>query len=175
MLRRWQPEDVAPFAVMNADPVVMEFFPAPLTVAETREYVERIETCFETNGYGLWAVEVQGGRRFAGFVGLSPVDPPYPFAPAVEIGWRLARECWGHGFATEAALASLGFGLYDIGLDEVVSFTSAVNTRSRRVMQRIGMIRNPADDFDHPKLLEGQPLRRHVLYRSRRSDVRLAG
>jgi RimJ/RimL family protein N-acetyltransferase len=175
VLRRWRPDDVAPFADMNADPAVMEYFPAPLTHEETAALVERIEDCFRTNGYGLWAVEIGRGAHLAGFVGLSPVEIPYPFAPAVEVGWRLVRACWGHGFATEAATASLRFGFDEVGLDEIVSFTSVVNDRSRRVMERIGMNRIPADDFDHPSLPEGNPLRRHVLYRVRSDRPSLAG
>lgn len=160
---------------MNADPVVMRYFPALLTVEETAALVETIEECFRTNGYGLWAVEIGTGGPLAGFVGLSPVGIPYPFAPAVEVGWRLARPCWGQGFATEAATASLRFGFDKVGLDEIVSFTSVVNDRSRRVMERIGMNRNPTDDFDHPMLPDGHPLRRHVLYRVRSDRPSLAG
>lgn len=170
MLRRWRPDDVAPFVEINADPAVMEYLPTSLTPEETTALVERIEESFRTHGYGLWAVETQNGRRLAGFVGLAPVEAPYPFAPAVEVGWRLARVCWGQGFATEAAMASLRFGFDEIGLTEIVSFTSITNDRSRRVMERIGMTNDPDEDFDHPRLPDGHPLRRHVLYRIRRDE-----
>ena len=170
VLRRWRPDDVAPFAAINADPAVMEYFLAPLTLEETTALIERIEESFRTKGYGLWAVETQNGEQLAGFVGLAPVEGPYPFAPAVEVGWRLARACWGQGFATEAAIASLRFGFDKIGLTEIVSFTSIINDRSRRVMERIGMTNDPDEDFDHPRLPDGHPLRRHVLYRIRRDE-----
>jgi RimJ/RimL family protein N-acetyltransferase len=170
VLRRWRPDDVAPFAAINADPAVMEYFLAPLTLEETTALIERIEESFRTKGYGLWAVETQNGEQLAGFVGLAPVEAPYPFAPAVEVGWRLARACWGQGFATEAAIASLRFGFDKIGLTEIVSFTSIINDRSRRVMERIGMTNDPDEDFDHPRLPDGHPLRRHVLYRIRRDE-----
>jgi RimJ/RimL family protein N-acetyltransferase len=155
---------------MNADPVVMEYFPGTLSSWETDQLIARIETHFEKNQYGLWALEIPAVTPFAGFVGLAEVDFDAPFAPAVEIGWRLAAECWGLGYATEAAAAAMAFGFEDLRLDEIVSFTAAENQPSRRVMERLGMTRDPSDDSDHPSLPEGHPLRRHVLYRKRRQE-----
>jgi RimJ/RimL family protein N-acetyltransferase len=122
-------------------------------------------------GWGLWAVEVTGGEAFAGMVGLHRVSPALPCAPAVEVGWRLHPDQWGHGYATEAAGASLRFGFEEAGLDEIIAFTTTVNTRSQAVMERIGMVHDPDADFDHPSLPEGSPLRRHVLYRVAASQV----
>jgi len=127
--------------------------------------VDRIESDFEERGWGLWAVEVPGTVPFAGFIGLNPAIFDAPFTPAVEVGWRLAREHWGHGYATEGARAALSFGFDELALDEIVSFTSDGNTRSRRIMERLGMRRDPADDFENPNLPDGDPLRPHVLYR----------
>lgn len=164
-LRGWQPEDLAPFAALNADPEVMEHFPEPLSRERSDALVERIQAGFGRHGFGLWAVEVTSTAEMIGFTGLSAPAFDAPFQPAVEIGWRLARASWGHGYATEAARAALAFGFGPAGLDQVVSFTAATNIRSQRVMQRIGMTRDPADDFDHPALSAGHRLRRHVLYR----------
>jgi RimJ/RimL family protein N-acetyltransferase len=165
LLRRWRAADRPRFAAMNADPVVMEFLTKPLTRPESDEFVDRIEHAFETRGWGLWAVEVVEPGEFAGFVGLWPADFAAHFTPAVEIGWRLDTPYWGKGYAPEAARAALQFGFEQLGLDEIVSFTAVVNERSQRVMQKIGMTHDPADDFDHPRLAEGHRLRRHVLYR----------
>lgn len=165
VLRRWRPADRAPFAALNADPTVMEFMPARLTRVESDAFADRIERGFETNGYGLWAVEVRGGEPFVGFVGLGRPAFEAPFTPCVEVGWRLAREAWGRGIATEGARAAVAFAWDTLGLDEIVSFTVPANRRSRRVMEKLGMRRDPADDFDHPRLAPGHPLRRHVLYR----------
>ena len=151
---------------MNADPTVMEFFPKPLDRAESDGMAARIEAHFERRGFGLWAVEVPGVADFIGFVGLSTPTFEAHFTPCVEVGWRLARDHWGRGYATEAARAALDFGFRQLGLPEIVSFTVPANRRSRGVMERIGMTRSPADDFDHPVLPEGHPLRKHVLYRS---------
>ncbi len=155
---------------MNADPQVMEFFPRPLESAESDAAVGRIRDHFARHGFGLWAVEVPGVADFIGFVGLAIPRFEAHFTPCVEIGWRLAREHWGRGYATEAARAVLEFGFRDLDLDEIVSFTTAANVRSRAVMERIGMTRSPEDDFEHPALAEGHPLRRHVLYRTRRQS-----
>ena len=150
---------------MNADPAVMEHFPAPLTRGQSDGLVERIEGGFEANGFGLWALEVRASGEFIGFTGLSAPEFEAHFTPAVEIGWRLARSAWGNGYATEAARAALTFGFEEVGLDEIVSFTTPANRRSRRVMERLGMSHDPADDFDHPGLPPGHPQRPHVLYR----------
>ncbi|HWI96207.1 MAG TPA: GNAT family N-acetyltransferase [Solirubrobacterales bacterium] len=164
-LRRWREDDREAFAAINADPAVMEHFPGPLTRRESDELVEKIEAGFEANGFGLWALEVRGTGEFVGFTGLASPGFEVHFTPAVEIGWRLARSAWGHGYATEAARVALGFGFEEDGLDEIVSFTTAANRRSRAVMERIGMNHDPRDDFEHPSLPPGHPQRAHVLYR----------
>jgi RimJ/RimL family protein N-acetyltransferase len=164
-LRFWRDEDLSAFAALNADPRVMEFFPKPLERAESDALVARIRDHFTRHGFGLWAVEVPGVADFVGFVGLSVPQFEAHFTPCVEIGWRLSCEHWGFGYASEAARAALDFGFGRLALDQIVSFTVPANRRSRGVMERIGMTRAPADDFDHPALPEGHPLRRHVLYR----------
>lgn len=164
VLRRWRSDDRAPFAAMNSDPRVMEFFPQLLSREESDSLVDRIEAHFAEHGYGLWAVEVPGSADFAGFVGLFRPRFTAHFTPCVEVGWRIAAEHWGRGYATEAARAAVEAG-FTIGLEEIVSMTVPSNVRSRRVMERLGMTRDPADDFDHPFLPEGHPLQRHVLYR----------
>lgn len=164
-LRQWRSSDRAPFARINADPEVMEFLPHPLSREQSDALADRAERHIAEHGFGFWAVEVHGGPEFIGMVGLAHVGFEAHFTPAVEIGWRLARDQWGRGYATEAARASLGFGFGELGLDEVVAFTTVANSRSRAVMERLGMRRDAADDFDHPALPEGHPLRRHVLYR----------
>jgi RimJ/RimL family protein N-acetyltransferase len=171
LLRRWRETDHAPFAALNTDPMVMEYFPDRLTQAESDEEIARIEAGFATRGYGFWALEVRATGEFAGFTGLAVPSFNAHFTPAVEVGWRLARSAWGKGYATEAGLASIAFGFADAGLDEIVSFTSAANARSRAVMQRIGMTHDPADDFDHPDLGETDLLRPHVLYRIAAADL----
>jgi RimJ/RimL family protein N-acetyltransferase len=169
-LRPWRDEDVEPFAALNADPRVMEHFPALLSRQETEALVARIREHFARHGWGLWAVEVPGEAPFIGFVGLNPVTFQAHFTPAVELGWRLAPAHWGRGYATEGARAALEVAFLRLGLPEVVSFTVPANVRSRRVMEKLGLHRSPADDFEHPRLPEGHPLRRHVLYRLRRSE-----
>lgn len=166
LLRQWRESDLEPFARLNADAIVMEHFPAPQTRMESDAAARRFANAIERDGYGLWAVEVSGSEDFIGFVGLAVPSWNLPFMPCTEIGWRLARSAWGHGYATEAALAVLDFAFGTIGLDEVVSFTAATNLRSQRVMERIGMHRDPGEDFDHPALPDGHRLRRHVLYRT---------
>ena len=153
------------FAGLNADPIVMEHFPAALSRVESDALVDRIEAGFEQRGWGLWAVEVPGSAAFIGFVGLNPATFDAPFTPAVEIGWRLARDHWGKGYATEGAAAALEIGFDTLGLDEIVSFTPHTNTRSRRVMERLHMHHDDADDFENPNVPEGEPTRAHVLYR----------
>jgi RimJ/RimL family protein N-acetyltransferase len=168
LLRLWRDEDLPAFAALNADPKVMEFFPKLLDREESDAQSARIRDGFARRGFGLWAVEVPGVADFIGFVGLAVPHFEAHFTPCVEIGWRLAHEHWGKGYATEAARAALDFGFGRLALDEIVSFTVPANRRSRGVMERIGMTRTPADDFDHPVLAEGHPLRRHVLYRATR-------
>ena len=169
-LRAWRVADRAAFAALNADPIVMEHMPATLSSVESDALIARFEAHWRDHGFGLWAVERPEDQQFLGFVGLSRPSFEAPFTPAVEIGWRLARDEWGHGYATEAARAVLQFGFESLGLEEIVSFTVPANVRSRAVMERLGMHRDPADDFDHPRLPEGHALRRHVLYRLSRSD-----
>jgi len=173
LLRRWTSADLAPFAAMNADAVVMEHFPSTMTRDESDQFVsERIATHFDEYGYGLWAVERSDLGEFVGFVGLMWQRFDASFTPALEVGWRLSRPNWGQGFATEAGTAALRIGFTDLSMDEIVSMTSPRNTRSIAVMQRLGMTRNPADDFDHPRVPVGNPLRRHVLYRMTANDWR---
>lgn len=164
-LRRWQAGDRKPFARMNSDPRVTEFLAAPLTAAESDALADRIEAHFETHGFGLWAIEIPGVVSFSGFIGLSVPGYETPFTPCVEVGWRLDPAHWGKGYATEGAREAVRFGFEQIGLSEIVSFTTRKNHRSRRVMDRIGMIRDPEGDFDHPLLPPDHPLVSHVLYR----------
>ncbi len=163
LLRRWRPADRPLFASLNADPRVMEHFPSVLTRDESDALADMIDSHFDRHGYGLWAVEIPGTVPFAGFIGLSIPAFAAAFTPCVEIGWRLAAEHWGRGYATEGARAVLALAFGELGLDEVVSFTVPANVRSRRVMEKIGMTRDPADDFDHPSARGG--LAHHVLYR----------
>jgi RimJ/RimL family protein N-acetyltransferase len=164
-LRQWREEDRDAFAAMNSDARVMEFFLHRLSRVESDAMVDGIHKDFSERGFGLWAVEVPDVAPFIGFAGLAVPGFSAHFTPCVEIGWRLTFEHWGRGYATEAARLALGYGFGTLALSEVVTFTSATNHRSRAVMERIGMRRDPAEDFDHPKLPEGHPLRRHVLYR----------
>jgi RimJ/RimL family protein N-acetyltransferase len=164
LLRQWRDEDRAPFAALNADPVVMEYFPATMTREASDSFVDFNAIALAERGWGLWAVEVAATLDFIGFVGLNEPSFEAHFTPAVEIGWRLAREAWGHGYATEAARAVLAFAFDELGLDDVVSFTTVKNHRSRRVMERLGMTHDPAEDFDHPRVADDR-IRRHVLYR----------
>jgi RimJ/RimL family protein N-acetyltransferase len=165
LLRPWREADLEPFAAMNADPEVMEFFSKTLSREESDALATRFRAMFDEHGYGLWAVEVPGLAPFIGFVGLHYEAFEAHFTPCVEVGWRLARGHWGKGYATEAARASLRYGFEQLGLGEIVAFTVPDNVRSRAVMERIGMTRREKDDFDHPLLPEGHRLRRHVLYR----------
>jgi ribosomal-protein-alanine N-acetyltransferase len=167
LLRPWRDEDREPFAALNADPEVMEHFPSTMTRAQSEAFVDFIVATTAERGWGIWAVEVVATGEFIGFVGLNEPRFDAHFTPAVEIGWRLAGNAWGHGYATEAARAVLEHAFTELELDEVVSFTSTTNLRSQRVMERIGMTHDPADDFDHPRVTD-ERLRRHVLYRLRR-------
>ncbi len=162
ILRSWQQKDLRAFAALNADPLVMQFFPSPLTKEESDALAARIQKHIETHGYGFWAAEADA---FIGMIGIAHVNFVAPFTPAVEIGWRLAHPYWGKGYATEGAKASLEYAFKMLKLPEIVSFTSAQNFRSRAVMERLGMRHDSKDDFDHPKLPEDSHLRRHVLYR----------
>jgi RimJ/RimL family protein N-acetyltransferase len=163
VLRPWRDSDRAPFAAMNADPRVMEHFPAPNTRAESDAGFDRIVAKMSAQGFGLWAVEIQGVAEFIGFIGLNPADALLG-RPVLEIGWRLAAEHWGRGYATEGGRASLAHAFAVLGQDEVVSFTSAANQRSRRVMEKLGLVRRPEEDFDHPGVPATWSGRRHVVY-----------
>ncbi|KAB8192681.1 GNAT family N-acetyltransferase [Nonomuraea phyllanthi] len=162
IMRRWREEDREPFAAMNADPEVMEHFPAPLTRAESDHFVDRIEEEFGKHGFGLWALEVRESGEFIGFTGLIRQTFDAPFLPAWEIGWRLARPAWGQGYATEAARQAVGYAFGEAGLDEIISMTAERNTRSQAVMKRLGMTH--LADFEHPRLPKDSPLLPHVVY-----------
>jgi RimJ/RimL family protein N-acetyltransferase len=162
-LRQWRDADLDPFAALSADPEVMRHFPAVMTRAQSDEFAAGVRAKIARDGWGLWAVEVAAGPSFIGFVGLNRPRFEAHFTPAVEVGWRLARQYWGNGYATEAAAAALSFGFKQLELEEIVSFTVPVNERSTRVMRRLGMSYDQADDFDHPNV--AGPLRHHVLYR----------
>ncbi|WOX07207.1 GNAT family N-acetyltransferase [Microbulbifer pacificus] len=164
-LRQWCDSDRAPFAAMNTDPAVMEFFPALLDRTESDAGIDRQIAHIEKYGWGFWAVETLGDEQFIGFVGIKHVADNMPFAPAVEIGWRLAKNAWGKGFATEAARACLQVGFDQLGLPEIVSFTVPENWRSRAVMEKLGM--QYRENFLHPALPAGHPMQEHVLYRLR--------
>ena len=166
LLRQWRQSDREPFAALNADPVVMEHFPTALDREQSDDFVDRMHAHLEEHGWGLWAVEVIETGAFVGFVGLWPAGfDPFRTEETIEIGWRLAREAWGRGYASEAAREVLRHAFDALGLGQVVSFTAATNTRSRAVMERIGMTRDLSSDFEHPRLPEGHPLRPHVVYR----------
>lgn len=167
LLRPWRETDLAPFAALNADPLVMEHFPGTLDRVASDALAADIQADLAANGFGLWAVEVPGVAPFIGFVGATEPDFAAPFMPAIEIGWRLACAHWGKGYATEAARAVVVHAFGPLGLEELVSFTVPANRRSRAVMARLGMTHAPTDDFDHPKLPTGHPLQRHLLYRLR--------
>jgi RimJ/RimL family protein N-acetyltransferase len=168
VLRPWLDADREPFARMNADPRVMEFFAVRPSREESDAMVDRIETHFREHGFGLWAAVLRRGGAFLGFVGLD--IPSYEAPYSLELGWRLAAKYWGQGLATEGAHAVVGYGFQTLGLEEIVATTVPANTRSRRVMEKLGMTHDSANDFEHPLLPEGHPLRWHVLYRLRRLD-----
>jgi len=165
ILRLWTKDDLLPFAAMNADPRVMEYFPAVKTFEESLKEYQSILDHFEKHGYGWWAVSERNKNHFIGFIGLRYLDFSAPFTPAIEVAWRLAYDYWGKGYATEGAKASLEYGFKILRLKEIIAFTSTPNIRSQNVMKKIGMHHDPKDDFDHPKLSLEHPLRRHVLYR----------
>ena len=164
-LRQVRAADQPHFAAINADPAVMEWFPRPLSTLESDQFVERILGHWRTEGFGLWALEVKRTGAFIGFTGLSRPAFQAHFTPAVEVSWRLARSAWGCGYASEAGRASLAVGFGELGLEEIVSFTSRLNRRSEAVMRRLGMVHHPADDFQHPNLPPDHLLSNHVLYR----------
>jgi RimJ/RimL family protein N-acetyltransferase len=166
IMRGWRESDTAPWAAMNADPEVRQYLGPLLTVEQSSAWILNFQDDLDRYGFGFWAVEVRASGEFIGFTGLDTVDDEMPFT-GVEAGWRLARSAWGHGYATEAALAALQYGFDIMGLPEIVALTMARNLRSRAVMRRIGMTTDPAEDFDDPDVDEG-PLRRHMVYRKLR-------
>jgi RimJ/RimL family protein N-acetyltransferase len=165
LLRRWQKHDLLPFAKINTDPGVMEFYPSCLSIEESQQFIDRAEEKFERDGFGFWAIEGKATNEFMGFVGLNIPNFDAAFMPCVEIGWRLGKKYWGNGYATEGARVVLNYAFNQAGLKEVLAWTNHGNKRSRKVMERIGMRHAPNDDFDHPSLPEGHSLRPHVLYR----------
>lgn len=167
LMRGFRDTDREPFAVMNADPRVMEHFVQPMTREQTDAFVDRITAHWAEHGWGLWALERRDTGAFIGYTGLWPVTFEAAFEPRVEVGWRLAAEHWHQGFATEAARAAVDHAFDVLGRPEVVSFTAVGNVPSQRVMQRIGMCHEPEWDFDHPAVPEGHPVRPHVFYRLR--------
>jgi RimJ/RimL family protein N-acetyltransferase len=164
LLRGWTAADRAPFAALNADPEVMAHFPAPLTRPQSDSQIDRIRSGLAERGWGLWAAELRESREFIGFVGLTPAPDEAPVAPAIEIGWRIARPFWGRGLAPEAARTVAEFAFTRAGLAELVSFTTAANTKSQRVMQKIGMTHDPAEDFVNTRI-PGWAQAPHVIYR----------
>lgn len=164
ILRQWKKEDFPAFARMNADPVVMEYYPDTLSEDESNSMAHKLESLISERSWGFWAVETIKENRFIGFVGLHKPTYELPVSPCVEIGWRLAKEYWGSGYATEAAEASLRFAFVNLGLNEVYSFTSVSNKKSRSVMERLNM-QNTGKNFEHPIIPENHSLREHVLYK----------
>ena len=173
LLRLWRPDDRPVFARMSADPEVMEFFVAPLTREESGAFVDRTESGFAEHGFGVWAAEEISTGAFVGFAGLLHQTFEASFTPTFEIGYRFARHAWGHGYATEAAQEAVRFGFERAGLLEIVSMTAVGNVRSRAVMRKLGMTHDPGDDFDHPRIPDGHPLKRHVLCRLTRDRWRV--
>jgi RimJ/RimL family protein N-acetyltransferase len=170
VLRRWVDADLDPFAALNADAEVMRYFRGPLDHDASDAFVERIESGFVANRFGLWAVELRQTGEFLGFTGLARQTFDAPFNPSVEVGWRIRRSASGHGYATEAACAALNYGFEVVGLEAIVSLTTRTNEQSRAVMRRLGMAHDPADDFEYPLLPAGHTLRPHVLYRITREQ-----
>lgn len=169
-LRQWEEEDFPLFAKLNADKNVMRYFPSTLTEKKSYEMAEKIQTLINKNGWGFWAVEEKKTRTFIGYVGLHQPSSELPFTPCVEIGWRLVKEHWGKGYATEAAREALKFGFDTLELEEILSFTSTINEPSRAVMERLGMRYCHHEDFEHPAVPIGNVSRKHVLYKIRKND-----
>jgi RimJ/RimL family protein N-acetyltransferase len=173
-LRQWRESDREPFAALNADPAVMEFFLSPLSRESSDASIDAWQSQLDSRGWSNWALELKASGELLGFTGLSIPRRVLPFSPCVEVGWRLARKHWGQGYATEAARAALEVGFARLDLPEIVSFTTAGNVRSRAVMERIGM-RDARQDFEYPGFPEGHPLRRHCLYRIAREEWAQSG
>jgi RimJ/RimL family protein N-acetyltransferase len=168
LMRRWLDSDREPFAALNGDPETMLYFPETFDRASSDAFIDRIESRFEAYGYGLWALEVSETGQFIGFTGLSPMPDDVPGAGGLEVGWRLAKQAWHHGYATEAARAAVTVAFNDLGFDEVWSMTAVINEPSMAVMRRIGMVE--VDRFDHPRVPAGHKLQSHVTYHLARSD-----
>ena len=171
LLRSWRNDGLAAFAAMSADPAVMEFLSPLIEPGAIATWAARLRAHWHDHGFGRWVIELPGEASFIGIAGFAWIPYKAHFTPAVEIAWRLARAYWGHGYATEAARAALDYGFGKLDLDEIVAVTVPANLRSRRVMERLGMSRDPAEDYDHPGVIEG-PLKRHVLYRLRNPRIR---
>lgn len=165
LLRPWRESDCEPFAQLNADPEVMRYLQGPRSRERSDASIASMERQFAEQGWGLWALEVIATGEFIGFTGLARSDFDAHFTPAVEVGWRLARQAWGHGYATEAGAAAVRFGLGPGGIPDIMSWTAAINSPSRAVMARLGFRHDPAADFEHPRVPPGDPIRPHVLYR----------
>lgn len=174
ILRQWRESDFVPFAAMNADPQVMEFFPAVLTREKSDEMAIRCRDLITERGWGIWVVELRETGEFLGFVGLHTPGYNLPFTPCVEIGWRLRADVWGKGYCSEAARAALEAGFTQLGLEEIVSFTALPNLRSQAVMKKMGMVCDPQENFSHPAVEKGDWLEEHCLYRLRRADTKYA-
>lgn len=170
LLRQWKPEDASLFARMNSDSKVMEYFPETLSTKKSNNLMHLIEKELQEKEYGLWAVEVKEKCPFIGFVGLHYADFDAPFTPCIEIGWRISSDHWRKGYAFEAAKKILDYAFNTLHLEEIVSFTTVKNVRSRNLMEKLGMHHNPLDDFQHPKLRKAHPMRPHVLYRLKNTD-----
>jgi RimJ/RimL family protein N-acetyltransferase len=168
LLRQWRDEDAEPFAAMSADAEVMELLLGPFDRDKSDEWVAWARDFWREHGYGQWVVELPGEAEFAGVVGLNRIVWRAPFTPAVEVAWRLARKFWGWGIAFEAARATIEDGFSRLGLAEIIAITTPANRRSWLLIERLGMVRDLAGDFDHPRIPDGHPLKRHVLYRIRR-------
>lgn len=169
LLRQWKEEDLLPFAALNADPRVMEYIGLK-TREESDAMAHKCRQIIDKQGWGLWAVSAPGVADFIGIIGLHQVAFSAPFTPAIEISWRLTYDFWNKGYALEGAQAALAFGFETLKLDQIVSFTVVENRRSRKLMEKLGMRRNPADDFDHPRVPDGSPLKRHVLYKLKKEE-----
>ncbi len=166
LLRQWKDSDLDAWAAMNADPAVRRYFPSVLDRAQAQGEADRIRASIAQRGWGMWALEVPGLHAFAGFVGLNLPGFEAPWMPAVEIGWRLSPSAWGQGYASEGAAAALDFAFTDLQLPQVVAMSVPTNGPSHRVMERIGMVRDAEADFDHPRVPDGSPLKRHILHRT---------
>jgi RimJ/RimL family protein N-acetyltransferase len=169
ILRSWRDSDIDPWVELSADPRVMEHFPSTYSRSQSEASLIRMRERLERDGYGWWPIEVKGGASFVGVIVLQEIPFVSHFTPAMEVGWWLAYDHWGNGYATEGARAALAFAFGKLQRSEIVAITTPVNVRSQRVMQRLGMTRDPNDDFDNPYIAAGHPLRRHVLYRTRQA------